>query len=96
VRVEQLHERGVASARLYGADESVLGGLNSFYLLVDEPEVYRLPAAPKEPAESVPGSSWRAILAAAWIGVAALVSFRGRGKDESQDLARPETREATA
>jgi formate dehydrogenase iron-sulfur subunit len=96
VRVEQLHERGVASARLYGADESVLGGLNSFYLLVDEPEVYRLPAAPKEPAKSVPGSSWRAILAAAWIGMAALVSFRGRGKDESQDLARPETREATA
>jgi formate dehydrogenase iron-sulfur subunit len=77
-RVEQLQDRGVTSARLYGADETVLGGLSSFYLLVDRPEVYSLPAAPKEPHKSVPGSSWRAILAAGWMALAALVSFRER------------------
>jgi formate dehydrogenase iron-sulfur subunit len=76
VRVEQLRERGLAQAYLYGADSQVLGGLGSFYLLLDRPEVYGLPSAPKEPRRSVIGSSWRALLAAAWMGVAALISFR--------------------
>jgi formate dehydrogenase iron-sulfur subunit len=80
-RVQQLHERGVGKAYLYGADESVLGGLRSFYLLLDKPEVYGLPSAPKEPRKSVPGSSWRAMVAAAWVGLAALVSFRTRAQD---------------
>src|SRR5207249_4030957 len=31
-RVEQLHGRGERGAYLYGADEKMLGGLNSFYL----------------------------------------------------------------
>ena len=43
-------ERG---AYLYGADEKVLGGLNAFYLLMDEPEVYGLPADPKVPRRSL-------------------------------------------
>ncbi len=44
-RVEKLHEQGVTEARLYGADESVYGGLNAFFLLMDEPETYGLPNA---------------------------------------------------
>ena len=92
-RVEQLHERGVAAAKLYGADDSVLGGLNSFYLLVDKPEVYGLPSAPKEPHKSVPGSSWRAMLAAMWIGLAALVSFRGRRTNDPDWSANAETQQ---
>ncbi len=39
-RVEQLHTLGEKRAYLYGADDKFLGGLNSFYLLVDQPEVY--------------------------------------------------------
>ena len=77
-RVEQLASRGVTQARLYGADQQVLGGLNSFYLLLDNPEVYGLPPAPKEPERSVIGSSWRAILAAVWVGIAALFAFTKR------------------
>ena len=42
-RVDQLHAQGVAEARLYGHDESVYGGLNAFFLLMDEPAAYRLP-----------------------------------------------------
>jgi formate dehydrogenase iron-sulfur subunit len=44
-RVETLHEQGVTEAQLYGADESVYGGLNAFFLLMDKPEVYGLPNA---------------------------------------------------
>ena len=44
-RVDKLHSQGVTEARLYGADDSVYGGLNAFFLLMDEPEVYGLPNA---------------------------------------------------
>jgi formate dehydrogenase iron-sulfur subunit len=42
-RVDQLHRLGETQAFLYGADRTVQGGLNSFYLLLDEPGVYGLP-----------------------------------------------------
>jgi formate dehydrogenase iron-sulfur subunit len=45
VRLENLHSQGVGEARLYGADESVYGGLNAFFLLMDKPEAYQLPDA---------------------------------------------------
>jgi formate dehydrogenase iron-sulfur subunit len=44
-RVDALHGQGVNEARLYGADDSVYGGLNAFFLLMDEPEAYQLPNA---------------------------------------------------
>jgi formate dehydrogenase iron-sulfur subunit len=44
-RVEALHSQGVPEAQLYGADDSVYGGLNAFFLLMDKPETYGLPNA---------------------------------------------------
>jgi formate dehydrogenase iron-sulfur subunit len=44
-RVAALHAQGHDKAQLYGRDTSVLGGLNSFFLLMDKPEVYGLPNA---------------------------------------------------
>jgi formate dehydrogenase iron-sulfur subunit len=44
-RVDALNAQGVGEARLYGADDSVYGGLNAFFLLMDEPETYGLPNA---------------------------------------------------
>jgi formate dehydrogenase iron-sulfur subunit len=44
-RVAQLHAQGIREANLYGADDEVYGGLNAFFLLMDKPEVYRLPNA---------------------------------------------------
>ena len=53
-RVVQLREQGETHAYLYGADPTgPLGGLNSFYLLVDEPEVYGLPREPKMPTRNL-------------------------------------------
>ena len=50
---------------LYGDDESVYGGLNAFFLLMDEPEVYGLPNAENavlpsrnNAATRVPGARW--------------------------------------
>jgi formate dehydrogenase iron-sulfur subunit len=43
MRLADLHEQGVTEARLYGDDDSIYGGLNAFFLLMDEPEVYRFP-----------------------------------------------------
>src|SRR5437762_11962506 len=51
-RVAQLKREGVDKAHVYGADDKILGGLNSFYLLVDTPETYRLPSNPKVPSRS--------------------------------------------
>jgi formate dehydrogenase iron-sulfur subunit len=46
-RVVELHDRGVAEARLYGHDPNDgVGGAACFFLLLDDPEVYRLPPEP--------------------------------------------------
>jgi len=64
-RLGLLHERGLNEARLYGVDDNILdGGLHSFFLLLDEPEVYNLPSNPPRPSNNVvPASLW-SILAA--------------------------------
>lgn len=46
-RLNILHHRGVARARLYGEDPGDgIGGAGAFFLLLDEPEVYGLPPNP--------------------------------------------------
>jgi formate dehydrogenase iron-sulfur subunit len=46
-RVTDLHDSGVASARLYLDDPADgIGGAGAFFLLLDEPEVYGLPPDP--------------------------------------------------
>ena len=69
-RVEQLRQRGVEDAYLYGVDQQNqpgTGGLNAFFLLVDKPEVYNLPPDPVVPTKKV-RESWRS-LALASLGV---------------------------
>ena len=76
-RLGILHERGVSEARLYGVDDNILdGGLNSFFLLLDEPEVYNLPENPPRPSNNVvPASLW-SIVAALVLGVLSIVFFK--------------------
>jgi formate dehydrogenase iron-sulfur subunit len=75
-RLAQLQSMGRQQARLYGRDESTLGGLNAFFLLEDEPSVYGLPAAPKLPSRNLSVSGGLGVLAAALAGVAGLIAFR--------------------
>jgi formate dehydrogenase iron-sulfur subunit len=78
-RVEKLHERGRSEARLYGDDPGDgVGGFGAFFLLLDEPEAYRLPPAPVVPTRNA-GTVWKSAAAAAGtmaVGIAA--SFLGR------------------
>jgi formate dehydrogenase iron-sulfur subunit len=57
-RVESLRSQGVANAQLYGAPgmpgaTGGLGHLHAFFLLLDRPEVYNLPAAPSRGARRI-------------------------------------------
>jgi formate dehydrogenase iron-sulfur subunit len=70
-RVDELHERGVDVARLYGQDpDDGVGGDGAFFLLLDEPEVYGLPPDPVVTTRDLP-SMWRHAAAAAGSLVAA-------------------------
>jgi formate dehydrogenase iron-sulfur subunit len=81
-RLTRLHQQGQRQARLYGEDDSFLGGLNSFYLLMDAPEVYGLPAHPRLPSRNLlPSSLWSG-LGALLVGVVGLLSFRQRRMEQ--------------
>lgn len=80
-RVQQLHERGEQRASLYGADDTILGGLNSFYLLVDKPEAYGLPSHPQLPTRNLIGSSLLSTLGAVVLGLFGWISLRRQRQD---------------
>ncbi|HET7089451.1 MAG TPA: 4Fe-4S dicluster domain-containing protein [Anaerolineae bacterium] len=79
-RVDTLKQLGFGKANLYG-DTDILGGLNVFYLLLDEPEIYGQPRNPQLPQRNlIPGSLW-SIASAIALGIAALIAFRNRGAE---------------
>jgi formate dehydrogenase iron-sulfur subunit len=87
-RLQQLQSQGETRAQLYGDDpDRFLGGLNSFYLLVDEPEAYGLPKEPKLPSRNLAASSLGSAVGAAVLGTVGLVTLRKR---RSEDVAEAE------
>jgi formate dehydrogenase iron-sulfur subunit len=79
LRLDDLHEAGVADARLYLNDpRDGIGGAGAFFLLLDEPETYGLPPDPVVTTRDLP-RMWRHVAtAAAALGAAALLSGLGR------------------
>ena len=95
-RVAQLKAQGADEAYLYGADPNgPLGGLNAFFLLVDEPEVYGLPRDPQLPSRNLATSSTLSALGAAALGLMGLVQLKRRrasevaGSDQRSALSDP-------
>jgi len=88
-RVEQLQQAGEKRAYLYGADDKILGGLNSFYLLVDKPEVYGLPPDPKMPTRNLAAASLFHVFGAVVVGLMGLINFRNRGARLDSGEERP-------
>jgi formate dehydrogenase iron-sulfur subunit len=86
-RLADLHAQGVAEANLYGRDQAVYGGLNAFFLLMDEPEAYKLPNTANAvlPGRNNAGG-WLTALTTAVLGVlGGLIALRRRGQPPSQD-----------
>ncbi|RPI33689.1 MAG: 4Fe-4S dicluster domain-containing protein [Chloroflexota bacterium] len=77
-RVDELKGLGFNKAQIYG-DESILGGLNVFYLLLYYPHVYRQPVNPRLPQAKLIPESALSIGTAIALGVAAIIAFRERG-----------------
>src|SRR3954463_12507589 len=80
-RLATLQDAGLASAQLYGADEDDgVGGFGAFFLLLDEPETYRLPPDPVDTTRHLPGI-WATTGAAAVAlgGALAAAVLWGRG-----------------
>jgi len=79
-RLATLQAQGVKEAQLYGRDESVYGGLNAFFLLMDEPEKYRLPNAENAVMPSRNNRfGYLGVLATAVVGVVGgLIALRKR------------------
>ncbi len=76
-RLGLLHERGLNEAQLYGVDDTILdGGLNSFFLLLDEPEIYNLPQNPPRPSNHVAPASLWTIIAATILGLLGILFFK--------------------
>ncbi len=80
-RVQELHERGVEEARLYGEDPGDgVGGAGAFFLLLDEPETYGLPPDPVVTTRDLP-ETWKHVGIAAGAllaGAAACFARLGR------------------
>lgn len=76
-RLGILHERGVSEARLYGVDDDILdGGLNSFFLLLEKPEVYNLPENPQRPSNNVAPASFWTVVVGVFLALVGMVFFR--------------------
>jgi formate dehydrogenase iron-sulfur subunit len=77
-RVDELHDKGLDAARLYGADPSDgVGGDGAFFLLLDEPEVYGLPPDPVVTTRDLPSMWKHAGLATLTVAATVAVSFAG-------------------
>ena len=77
-RLAELHDRGVAQARLYGRDPADgVGGDGAFFLLLDRPEVYGLPPDPVVTTRDLPAMWKRAALTAAGVVAAVVAAFVG-------------------
>ena len=78
-RLATLHAAGVDEAHLYLADEdNGIGGAGAFFLLLDQPEVYRLPPDPVTTTRDL-GGAWKAAGIAAISMVAAVAASFVKG-----------------
>jgi formate dehydrogenase iron-sulfur subunit len=84
-RVDTLKQLGHTKAQIYG-DTDMLGGLNVFYLLLDDPEVYGQPPNPQLPERNLWPGSILSIVTSLLLGLSAIVAFRGRGERSNQQV----------
>jgi formate dehydrogenase iron-sulfur subunit len=80
-RVGELHAQGQTEARLYGVDEDTsVGDLNAFFLLMDRPSVYNLPEKPRLPQNNVLPGFVASLVAATVLTLSTAFSLWNRKK----------------
>lgn len=71
-RVEQLRTEGYTDAELYDPQETSIGGIHAFFLILGEAEAYGLPPRPEVPTIYLK-SAWRAAFATAAVAIIAVI-----------------------
>jgi len=66
-RVQDLQRRGYHDARLYDPQETSVGGIHAFFVILGEPEAYNLPPAPQVPTVHLKSAWTSALISAAVI-----------------------------
>jgi formate dehydrogenase iron-sulfur subunit len=74
-RVQELRDRGYDDARIYDPQESSVGGIHAFFVILGEPEAYNLPPAPEVPTVHLKSAWTSALLSAAAIVVLICFAF---------------------
>jgi formate dehydrogenase iron-sulfur subunit len=64
-RVNDLRERGYHDARVYDPQETSVGGIHAFFVILGEPEGYNLPPAPEVPTIYLKSAWTSALISAA-------------------------------
>jgi len=67
--VQDLQRRGYHDAQIYNPQETSVGGIHAFFVILGEPEAYNLPPTPEVPTVYLK-SAWTSALVSAAIIVA--------------------------
>jgi formate dehydrogenase iron-sulfur subunit len=70
-RVHELQERGYQDARVYDPQDTSVGGIHAFFVILGNPEAYNLPPAPEVPTIHLK-SAWTSAFVSAAILIAIL------------------------
>ena len=74
-RVQELQDRGYHDARIYDPQETSVGGIHAFFLILGEPEAYNLPPAPGVPTVHLMSAWTSALISAAVIFAIVCAAF---------------------
>jgi len=74
-RVQDLQERGYSDARIYDPQETSVGGIHAFFVILGEPEAYNLPPAPEVPTAYLNSAWTSAFISAAIIFAIVCAAF---------------------
>jgi formate dehydrogenase iron-sulfur subunit len=90
-RLGQLHQVGYSNAQLYGRDNTVYGGLNAFFLLMDKPQVYGLPTGESAalPSRNNVGGYLGGVITAALALIGGMIAIRRRREPRAGETRPP-------
>ena len=74
-RVQDLQERGYSDARIYDPQETSVGGIHAFSVILGEPEAFNLPPAPEVPTAYLKSAWTSAFISAAIIFAIVCAAF---------------------